>query len=63
VDFDEPSAHRVGALLGKAGTSDVVDASLVDLAIARGAEIVTTDAADIRRLIHASGKRVPVARR
>jgi predicted nucleic acid-binding protein len=63
VDFDEPSAHRVGALLGKAGTSDVVDASLVDMAIARGAEIVTTDPTDIRRLIHASGKRVPVARR
>jgi predicted nucleic acid-binding protein len=63
VEFDEPSAHRVGALLGKADTSDVVDASLVDLAIVRRAEIVTTDSTDIRRLIAASGEKLALARR
>jgi hypothetical protein len=53
----------VGALLGRAKTSDVVDASVVELAIARDAEILTTDPHDIARLVAASGKRVPVAGR
>jgi hypothetical protein len=47
VPFDEPAAHRAGALLGKAKTADIVDASVVDLAIATRSEIVTTDADDI----------------
>ena len=63
VSLDETGAHRVGALLGRAKTSDVVDASVVDLAIARDAEILTTDPRDIGRLVAASGKRVPVAGR
>lgn len=63
VSFDESSAHRSGALLGKARTSDVVDASVVELAFARDAEILTTDPRDIARLVTATGKRVPVAAR
>jgi predicted nucleic acid-binding protein len=63
VSFDESSAHRAGALLAKAKTSDVADASVVELAMARGAEIVTTDPNDVERLVTASGKRVPVTGR
>jgi predicted nucleic acid-binding protein len=63
VSFDEKRAHRAGALLGRAKTSDVVDASVVELAIARDAEILTTDPHDIGRLVAASGKRIPVIAR
>ena len=60
VSFDSARAHRSGALLGKAKTSDVVDASVVELATSRDAEIVTTDPEDIERLVSASGKRVQI---
>jgi predicted nucleic acid-binding protein len=60
IGFDEPAAHRAGALLGKAKTTDVVDASLVDLAVTTEAELVTTDVADIRRLVAATGKRIVI---
>lgn len=51
---------RVGTLLGKAKSSDVVDACVVELAARTGQEIVTSDAADIRRLVAACGKRIVV---
>jgi hypothetical protein len=63
VSFDEASAHRVGALLAKSLTADVVDASVVEVAVARDGEILTTDPHDIEKLVTASGKRVSVARR
>ena len=50
VAFAESDGHRVGALLGKAQTKDIVDAAVVTLAIERKAEIQTSDAADLRRL-------------
>jgi len=55
VALDEDSAHRVGALLGKARTKDVVDASVVVLATGRRADVVTDDVADIERLLAAVG--------
>jgi hypothetical protein len=61
--LDEAAAHRVGALLGKSGTSDVVDGSVVDLATTTSAEVLTTDLRDIERLATVSGKRVVVSRR
>jgi hypothetical protein len=63
ASFGEINAHRSGALLGRAKTSDVVDASVVELAVARDAEIVTTDPRDIERLVLASGKRVRISKR
>ncbi len=60
VTFDEHAAHRTGALLGKAKSSDIVDALVVDLAVTTSSDIVTTDAADIRRLVAAAGKRIIV---
>ncbi len=43
-------AEAVGALCGRTGTSDVVDASLVLVARRSRALVVTGDAEDIRRL-------------
>lgn len=63
VSFDEGSAHRTGALLAKAKASDVVDASLVELAIMRDADVITTDPGDMESLVAASGQRVHVAAR
>lgn len=49
-DLDEAMAKAAGALCGRAGTADVVDASVVLTARAYAAVIVTSDADDLRRL-------------
>jgi hypothetical protein len=57
VTLDDARAHRVGALLGKSRTADVVDASVVALAIEHDADIVTGDRADIELLLqHVRGR-------
>ncbi len=48
--FDEDVAKAAGVLLGRTGTSDVADASVVLAARLHEALVVTTDPADIRRL-------------
>lgn len=50
VALDELLAKAVGLLCGRAGTSNVVDASLVLVARRERALVVTGDAHDIRRL-------------
>lgn len=55
VALDEDAAHRAGALLGKARTKDIVDASVVVLATKRRANVVTDDVDDIERLAAAAG--------
>lgn len=47
-------AKAAGVLCGKAGTRDVVDASVVTVALARGAIVFTSDPEDIARLSAAS---------
>jgi hypothetical protein len=49
-DLDEARARSAGAACGVAGTSDVVDASVVVGAAARGDLVVTSDAGDLGRL-------------
>ena len=51
VSLDEAGAHRTGALLGRSRTTDISDAALVSVAAARTADIVTSDQADIERLV------------
>lgn len=51
VPFDEEAARLAGTLCGRAGTSDVVDASVVILAVRYRAGIVTSDRGDIAKLI------------
>ena len=60
VPLDEPRAHAAGRLLGAARASDVVDASVVILAVSRRAQIMTGDVDDIDALVTASGVRVSV---
>jgi hypothetical protein len=50
---DEHLGRQAGVLLGRAGTEDAVDASVVAVS-ATGDRIVTNDPGDIRRLVSAS---------
>ena len=59
VPVDERRARAAGILLGRAGTSDAVDASLVILA-ETGDRILTSDPDDMRRLAAAAGVSVGV---
>jgi predicted nucleic acid-binding protein len=58
--LDEPTAHAVGQLLGRSGATDIVDATVVAVAIAERAEIVTGDRDDISRLAQAAGARLVI---
>ncbi len=48
--LDRDEAQATGALCGKAGVSDVVDASVVLLARRHGASVVTSDPQDLGRI-------------
>jgi predicted nucleic acid-binding protein len=48
--LDERRAHEAGRLLARANTSDVVDASVVALAVECHAHVITGDPADLERL-------------
>jgi len=50
VALDAPTARAVGQLCGVAGTTDVVDASVVLCARQRGHKILTGDPGDLRRI-------------
>jgi hypothetical protein len=56
----EPTAHGAGHLLGRSGTADIVNATVVTVAIAEQAEIVTGDHDDISRLASAAGARLVI---
>ena len=58
--LDEPTAHAVGQLLGRSGTADIVDATVVVVAMAQQAEIVTADRSDISRLAASAGARIVI---
>jgi predicted nucleic acid-binding protein len=62
VPMDEVSARAAGVACGRAGSSDVVDATVVVTARRFGATVVTGDAEDIERLVAAVGGGVPVER-
>ena len=55
VPMQEPDAHEVGELLAKTGTSDVVDAVVAILATRANASALTSDVAEIRRLLRSAG--------
>lgn len=60
VPFDEHAAHAAGALLGKAGMKDVVDASVAALAMRHEADVVSNDAEDIRHLLSAARAKISI---
>jgi predicted nucleic acid-binding protein len=53
-------AHEVGALLERAGTSDVVDAHVVVTAARYRATVITSDAGDLRRLSNSLDEPIPI---
>ena len=60
VSQGESEAHEAGRLIGKTGSADVVDASVVTTALARKALILTADEREIKRLVAASGRNLAV---
>ena len=50
IALDGPDATAVGLLLGRTATTDVVDAHVVVCAQRAGQAVVTSDAADLRRI-------------
>ena len=60
VPLGERDAHEAGRLLGITKTTDIVDAVVAATALQQKAIILTGDPADIRRLVVASGREVPV---
>ncbi|MCL2595600.1 MAG: hypothetical protein FWD83_08790 [Promicromonosporaceae bacterium] len=50
VNLDEDSAKAVGLLLGRTGTSDVVDGHVALIARSLGAVVYTSDPTDIRAI-------------
>lgn len=59
--LDSDVARRVGALLVRSATVDVVDAAVIDSA-APGDEILTSDPKDLALLAEAAGKRLTITR-
>ena len=53
--LDESLARSAGAACALARTSDAIDAAVVVGALRRGDVVVSTDAADLRQLIEATG--------
>jgi predicted nucleic acid-binding protein len=60
VPFAAEKAHDVGALLGDAGTSDVVDAHIVHVAEKLGASVLTADVEDLSRLAGYTSGDIPI---
>lgn len=62
ASLHEQDAHVAGRLLGKSKTSDVVDASVVAVAMRYQAVILTGDVVDMERVAAVAGAGVAVAR-
>ena len=60
VPLGESAAHEAGRLLGLTGTTDVVDAVVVTVALGNNAAILTSHTEDIKRLVRASRREVAV---
>lgn len=60
-DLTSDQARLVGRLLRRAGTADVVDGTIVDIAN-DGDEILTSDPADIRALALTAAKKLLITR-
>lgn len=60
VALDEAAAHAAGALLSRTRTTDIVDASVAVLSSRHGAQIVSDDQKDLRRLLSAAGVKVEI---
>jgi predicted nucleic acid-binding protein len=62
VPFVPEEAHDIGALAGKARAADVVDVHVVAVAARHGFGVVTSDEDDLRPIIAALPRPVPLFR-
>ena len=62
VPFRDDEAHEIGALAGKAGSSDVVDVHVVTVAHRHRLGVLTTDENDLKPIAEAVRPRVAVFR-
>ena len=60
VPLGASEAHEAGRLLGMTGTTDVVDAVVVTVAVRNNGVILTSGTHDIERLVRASGGQIGV---
>ena len=60
--LDETRARTAGDVCGRAGTADVIDATVAVGALARGDLVVTSDRNDIKRLASALGASLEIVR-
>lgn len=58
--FSPDEAHEVGALLGRAHTTDVVDAHLAIVASRNSSKVLTTDPDDLRTLSEQLPTPIPI---
>jgi hypothetical protein len=61
VALDDALGRRVGMLLGRTKTSDVIDGAVALLAT-DGDEILTSDIDDLRKLVRATGAHVDIVK-
>lgn len=62
LPFAATDGHEVGALAGRAGSSDVVDVHLVAVAARMGLPVLTSDVQDLRPIAEVVRPRVVVLR-
>ncbi|MGI9063089.1 MAG: PIN domain-containing protein [Pseudonocardiaceae bacterium] len=60
ASLDEGTAHRVGRILARTGTADIIDGAVAAEAIARCAAVVTSDRTDIAHLLQSAGTDLPI---
>jgi hypothetical protein len=60
--LDDDAARRTGQVLGRAGTSDIVDAFVVEGALRRHDVVITSDPDDIGQIADAIGRRLELDR-
>jgi hypothetical protein len=60
VALDETRGHRVGRLLARTRSSDIVDACVVELAAEHGSLVLTSDLGDLEPLIAAAKANIRV---
>ncbi|MGQ0632718.1 MAG: twitching motility protein PilT [Sporichthyaceae bacterium] len=58
--LDSAGAREIGALLAASGTSDIVDADVVRIAIATNATIFTSDRADLEHIAASVGAHLTI---
>ena len=60
--FNDAYARATGLLIGRAGTTDVVDACVVEGALRRGDVVISSDAGDLNTIASAAGQRLDIDR-